>query len=236
MASLSAEAFMYGNFKQLVKNKAPLDRLLLAAAPLRCLLLRANRTSFIAVVDHECVHIFEQREASNVQLLSKESPRHFIVGILQHIANRKCNEFVRAVILASNGTLKKLVDTNKFADAHDIAKMAFMYAQHRKGYRGPKGISRGFELASYLDGRGENRCPDPELRKKLLQSSNKIVKDIVAICRKEKINFTQVPLKELNELIVLLGEQQDYDTREVSSSSVLNGPARRPDTERIFFF
>lgn len=236
MASLSAEAFMYGNFKQLVKNKAPLDRLLLAAAPLRYLLLRANRTGLIAAVDHECVHIFEQREASNVQLLSKESPRYFIVGILEHIANRKCNDFVRAVILASNGTLKKLVDTNKFADAHDIAKMTFMYAQHRKGYRGPKGISRGFELASYLDGRGENRCPDPELRKKLLQLSNKIVKDIIAICREENINFAQVPLKELNELIALLGEQQDYDTLEVSSSTcrVWNGPARRADTDQFF--
>ena len=216
MATLTAEAFMYGNFKGLVKNKAPLDKLLLAAAPLRHLLRHANRTGLIGAVDHECVQIFEQREASSVQLLSKDSPRHFIVGILEHIANRRCNDFVRAVILASNGTLKRLVDTNKFADAHDIAKMTFMYAQHRKGYRGPKGISRGFELASYLDGRGENKCPDPELRKKMLQLSNKIVKDIIAICREEKINFAQVPLKELNELIALLGEQQDYDTLEVS--------------------
>ncbi|KAI5360579.1 Putative AAA+ ATPase domain, tetratricopeptide-like helical domain superfamily [Septoria linicola] len=215
MASLTAEAFMYSNFKQLVKTKAPLDKLLLAAAPLRHLLRFANRSGLIAAVDHECVEIFKHREASSVQLLSKESPQFFIVGILEHIANRRCTDFVRAVILASNATLKKLVDSNQFADAHDIAKMTFMYAQHRKGYRGPRGIARGFELASYLDGRGENKCPDPELRKKLLQLSNKIVKDIIAICREDKINFAQVPLKELNELIALLGEQQDYDTLEM---------------------
>ncbi|PPJ58058.1 hypothetical protein CBER1_03847 [Cercospora berteroae] len=215
MASLTAEAFMYGNFKQLVKSKAALDKLLLAAAPLRHLLRFANRSGLITSVDQQCVDIFVQREASSVQLLSKDSPRHFIVGILEHISNRKCTDFVRAVILASNATLKKVVDNNQFADAHDIAKMTFMYAQHRKGYRGSKGIARGFELASYLDGRGENKCPDPELRKKLLQLSNKIVIDIIVICREDKINFAQVPLKELNELIALLGEQQDYDTLEM---------------------
>jgi hypothetical protein len=215
MASLTSEYIMYQNFKQLVKNKAALDKLLLAAAPLRQHLRFWNRTALVGAVDHECVQIFVQREASSVQLLSKDSPRHFIIGIMDYIGNRKHVEFVRAVIIASNGTLKKLIDNNQFQDAHDIAKMTFMYAQHRNGYRGPKGISRGFELASYLDGRGENKCPDPELRKKMLQLSNKIVKDIIVICREQQINFAQVPLKELNELIALLGEQGDYDTLEV---------------------
>lgn len=92
--------------------------------------------------------------------------------------------------------------------------MAFSYAQYRNGYRGTRAVARGFGLASQLDGRGENRCPDPELRKKLLQLSNNIIKDIMKICREQKINFAQVQLTELNELIALLGEQKDYDTLE----------------------
>lgn len=37
------------------------------------------------------------------------------------------------------------------------------------------------------------------------------------ICREQKINFAQVQLSELNELIALLGEQKDYDTLEVDT-------------------
>lgn len=215
MASLTAESVMYSNFKKLVSNKASLEKMLLAAAPLRHLLRYWKHDHLVSAVDHVCVHTFNTREASSVPLLSKDSPRYFIVSILDYIANRKCIDFGRSVILASTKTLKQLIDNSKFADAHDVAKMSFMVAQHRKGYSGPKGISRGFELASYLDGRGENRCPDPELRKKLLTLSNQIVKDILKICREQKINLAQVSLKELNELIALLGEQQDYETLEV---------------------
>ncbi|KXS96240.1 hypothetical protein AC579_6698 [Pseudocercospora musae] len=222
MSSLHAEAIMYSTFKQLVKSKASLDKLLLAAAPLRHLLRFWNHGHLITSVDSQCVEIFVTREAANVSLLSKESPRYFIVGILDHISNRKCLDFVRSVILSSTKTLKHLVDNNKFADAHDVAKMSFMYAQYRKGYSGSKGISRGFELASYLDGRGENRCPDAELRKKLLVLSNQIIKDILKICREQKINLAQVSLKELNELIALLGEQQDYETLEELLNSLWN--------------
>ncbi|EME77291.1 uncharacterized protein MYCFIDRAFT_60116 [Pseudocercospora fijiensis CIRAD86] len=222
MSRVTAESIAYANFKQLVKSKASLDKLLLAAAPLRHLLRVCHHAHLIPSVDSPCVDIFVAREAANVSLLSKHSPRLFIVGILDHIANRKCLDFVRSVILSTTKTVQHLVDNNKFADAHDVAKMSFLYAQFRKGYSGPKGISRGFELASYLDGRGENRCPDAELRKKLLALSNQIVKDILNICREQQINLAQVSLTELNELIALLGEQQDYETLEELLNTLWN--------------
>ncbi|CZT25011.1 related to NACHT domain protein [Ramularia collo-cygni] len=214
MAAVTAEYIYYGNFRQLVSTKASLDKILIAAAPLRHLLRRWNRTGLIGTVDHEAVRIFTEREASSVQLLSKDSPRQFIVGILDYLGNRKTIDFVRIVIIASNKTLGRLIANNQFNEAHDVAKMSFMYAQHRKGFAGPKAIGRGFELASYLDGRGENRCPDEKLRKTLLQLSNSIIKDILRICKEQNINLAQIQLKELNELIALLGEQEDYDTLE----------------------
>lgn len=215
MSSIKAQWILFGNYKHLVDNKAGLDKLLLAAAPLRYQLKYWNRQSILQNVDDQAVKMFIEREASGIQLLSKDaSSRHFIVGILDHIGNRKNVDFVRAVIIASNNTLKRLVDNNQFKEAHDVAKMAFKYAQYRKGYKGPQAISRGFTLASYLDGRGENRCPEPELRKQLLVLSNEIIKDILKICREEKINLVHVQVSELNELIALLGEQKDYETLE----------------------
>ncbi|EME41438.1 hypothetical protein DOTSEDRAFT_46432 [Dothistroma septosporum NZE10] len=214
MASLKAESILYTNFTHLVSTKAGLDKVLVAASPLRYLLQKRNRTLLVSTVEHEAVELFVSKEAANVQLISKGSPRHFVVGIMDYLGNRKTQDFVRAVILASNKTVSKLIAGNQFQDAHDVAKMAFMYAQYRNGYRGSRAISRGFGLASQLDGRGENKCPDPELRKKLLQLSNNIIKDILKICKEQKLNLAQVQLSELNELIALLGEQGDYDTLE----------------------
>lgn len=214
MATVTAEYIYYNNFRQLVSSKASLDKILIAAAPLRHLLHRWNRTGLIGTVDHEAVQIFTEREASSVQLMSKDSPRHFIVGILDYLGNKKTIDFVRVVIVASNKTLGRLIEKNQFSEAHDVAKMSFMYAQYRKGFQGPKAIGRGFELASYLDGRGENRCPDEKLRRTLLQLSNSIIKDILRICKEQNINMAQIQLRELNDLIALLGEQEDYDTLE----------------------
>jgi hypothetical protein len=58
--------------------------------------------------------------------------------------------------------------------------------------------------------------------KKVLQLSNRIVKEILTICKDQQINLAQVQLSELNELIALLGEQADYETLEWLLTSLWN--------------
>lgn len=205
---------MYREFRSLVNNKASLDKILIAAAPLRYLLLQWKRTTLANTVEQEAIKIFVEREASSVQLLSKRSPQHFIVGILEYLGNRRSIDFVAVVIRACNKKLASLIKNLQFEEAHDIAKMCYSYASYRKGFRGAHGIGLGFKLASQLDGRGENCCQDKELRQKLLTLSNGIIKDVLKSCREQNISLTRIKLAELNELIALLGEQKDWDTLE----------------------
>lgn len=214
-----AENIYFEQFRRVMKQRSGLDKIVIAAAPLRHFLLRRNRKDMAQSLEEQIVQLFIQRDTADLKLMSQQSPRIFIVSILDHLGARKTTNFVRAVILASNKTLSKLIENNKFAEAYDVANIAFIYAQYHKGYHGPRAISRGFELASYLDGRGENRCPDETMRKKLLQLSNSIIKEILKICQEQKINMAQVQLAELNQLIGLLGEQGDYETLEVSMNS-----------------
>ena len=208
------ESIAYHNYRTVMSKRSGLDKIVMAAAPLRYFLVRRNRKDMAQTLEEQIVQLFIQRDTADLKLLSQESPRVFIVSILDHLGSRKTTNFVRAVILASNKTLAKLIDNNKFSEAYDVANIAFIYAQYHKGYHGPRAVSRGFELASYLDGRGENRCPDENLRKKLLQLSNSIIKEILKICQQQNINMAQVQLPELNQLIGLLGEQTDYETLE----------------------
>lgn len=222
-AELQAERMYYVNFRKVISGRSGLDKIVIAAAPLRFFLLKRGRKEQAQSLEQQIVALFNQRDLSGFTLEAKNtSPTIFIIGILDFLGMKKRPDFVKAVIVATNRNLNKLVAGNKFADAYDVANVGFKYAQVHKGYEKPGAISMGFELASQLDGRGENKCPDETLRKKLLQLSNRIVKEILTICKDQQINLAQVQLSELNELIALLGEQADYETLEWLLTSLWN--------------
>jgi len=222
-AELQAERMYYANFKKVTSGRSGLDKIVIAAAPLRFFLNKRNRKEQAHSLEQQIVSLFVQRDLSGFTLEDKNtSPTVFITGILEYLGKRKSPDFVRAVIVATNRNLSKLVEQSKFAAAYDVANVGFKYAQVHKGYEKPGAISMGFELASQLDGRGENKCPEEGLRKKLLQLSNRIVKEILTICKDQNINLAQVQLTELNELIALLGEQGDWETLESLLTSLWN--------------
>ena len=223
MADIIAEAVYYEKFRRAMKANEDLDKIVLAAAPLRWFLVKRNLNDFVATLEDEIVQLFIQRDITQLKLLSKASPRIFIVAILEHLGNRKSKNFVRSVILASNDRVAVLTKTKKFPEAYDVANCAFIFAVSHDGYSGPKAIGHGFKLASCIVGRDGERCPDEGLRKQMLQLSNRIVKEILNICKRTKINFAQVQLPELNQLVVLLGEQEDYETLEVRYQIILSG-------------
>jgi len=215
MADLTMEYIYFEQFRKSLLNNENLKLILLAAAPLRYFLRRNKQQVMITVVEEQAIGLFVKRDASELNTLSKESPRIFIIAILDHLGNGRSKNFDRSVILASNDRVSKLTKAKKFAEAYDIANLAFVYASKYDGYNGPRSIGLGFKLASLLVGREGEKCPDAALRKKMLQLSNRIVKKILDISKQLNINFAQVQLYELSHLSALLGEQQDYETLEV---------------------
>jgi tetratricopeptide (TPR) repeat protein len=216
MADLTMEYLYFEQFHQTLINNESLTNILLAAAPLRWFLRRNGQDEMITVVEDQAVSLFVKRDARDLNTLSKESPRIFIIGIMDHLGNGRNKSFNRSVILASNDSVTKLTKAKKFPEAYDIAHLGYLYASKNDGYNGPRAISMGFKLASLLVGREGEKCQDAALRKKMLELSNKIVKRIFEICKSLNINFAQVQLYELSHLSLLLGEQEDYETLEVS--------------------
>lgn len=222
MASLQLECIYFEQFRQTLLNNESLTNILLAAAPLRFFLRQNGQDDMITVVEDQAVGLFEKRDAQDLHCLSKETPRIFIVGILDHLGSGRNKDFNRSVILASNESVAKLTKAKKFPEAYDIANLGFLYASKHDGYNGPRSIGLGFKLASLLVGRGSEKATDAALRKKMLDLSNKIVRKILDICKNLKINFAQIQLFELSHLSVLLGEQHDYETLEVSRNPLIS--------------
>ena len=215
MASLTMEYIYFEQFRQTLQNNESLTNILLAAAPLRFFLRQNAQDDMVTVVEDQAVGLFEKRDAQDLHTLSKESPRIFIVGIMDHLGSGRNKDFNRSVILASNDSTAKLTKVKKFPEAYDIANLGFLYASKHDGYNGPRSIGMGFKLASLLVGRESEKAADANLRKKMLELSNKIVRKILDICKHLNINFAQIQLYELSHLSVLLGEQNDYATLEV---------------------
>jgi intracellular sulfur oxidation DsrE/DsrF family protein len=211
MASLTMEYIYFAQFRHTLQNNESLTNILLTAAPLRFFLCQNGQDEMITVVENQAIGLFEKRDAQD-----RETPRIFIVGILDHLGSGRNKDFNRSVILASNDSVAKLTKAKKSPEAYDIANLGFLYASKHDGYNGPRSIGMGFKLASLLVGRDTEKATDSALRKKMLDLSNKIVRKILDICKNLKINFAQIQLYELSHLSVLLGEQHDYETLEVS--------------------
>jgi len=217
MADLTAEFMYFEQFRITMSGKSSMKNILLSAAPLRAYLLRKQFSDLATFVEDEVVALFMKRDAADLNVMSKESPRLFIVSILEYLGAHKGIDFNKAVILASNIHVASLTKAKKFSESYDVAHLAFLFASNHKGYDGPQSIGHGFKLASLLVGRDGEKCPDAVLRKKTLELSNRIVRKIIEISKSLKINFAQVQLSELSHLTALLGEQEDWTTLEVSN-------------------
>ncbi|GAB7366186.1 hypothetical protein MBLNU230_g7746t1 [Neophaeotheca triangularis] len=220
---LLSERLYYNEFYKVIQERSSFEALIKAAAPLRHYLLKRDRKQQAQSVVSRVVTIANEHDLKSFSLEAKTtSPAIFITGILDYMGLRRNAAYERAVILATNKVLRGLVQNKKFAEAFDIASIGFKYAKAHEGYWNIGLLSSGFALASQLDGRGVNRCPDETLRKKMLQLSNTVVKDLLQVARKQGIDLAQVQLSELNELVAMLGEQGDWDTLESLLSSLWN--------------
>jgi tetratricopeptide (TPR) repeat protein len=213
-ADLTMEYIYFEQFHQAMNKNAILMDILIAAAPLRYFLRRTGQQEMITVVEEQAVGLFIKRDAQDLNTQSKDSPRLFIIGILDHLGNGRNKSFNRSVILGTNDSVSKLIKAKKFPEVYDVANLGFMYATKHDAYNGARAISMGFKLASLLTGRSDEKCADATLYKKLLELSNKIVKKILEICKQLDLNFAQVQLYELSHLSALLGQQEDYETLE----------------------
>lgn len=205
----------FEDYRKIVKSNGSLQDILTTAAALRVFLVKIKRNDAVVALDKEVAAVFVARDGSKMKLLSGNSAQILMTAIMEYLGAHRKSTFIKAVVLASNERLAKLMASEHYAEAYDIANCAFEFALENEGYSGPKGISHGFSLASNLAGVGyAKKCSDANLRKQMLQLSNSIAKKILEVCKQQKINFTQIQLRELDRLVELLGVQEDYETLE----------------------
>lgn len=219
ISDIVMESVFFEHYRRSIKQNDSFEVIFAIGARLRCLLLSRNRIEITTLIEDELVEVFMAREASVLKLQSGVSARTFVISILEYLGRHKSQDFISSVSHATNDRLAVLIKIKKFREAYELAMCTSRYVHAHSGYKTAADVSHGFKLAIFMAGRGEERCPDEQLRKQMLDLSRHMLKDVLDICKTLKIEMSRVPLPELNRLVGLLGDQQDWVTLEVSQAS-----------------
>lgn len=215
LADLIAMSLYFEQYRQLIKISEKFEAVTTPAARLRRLLISRNRVELSSIVENELVQAFKIQEKAVIGGCSDASVRSFVVAILEHLSNGiQSKNFVHSVSIACNARLSMLVQQAKHQEAYELAQCTFSYLKAHNGYSTPADISSGFKLAIYMSGRKGTRCTNDALRAKMLSISRDTLTEVLRICKDNSINLVQMQLTELNDLIALMGEQQDYEKLE----------------------
>lgn len=125
-----------------------------------------------------------------------------------HLINAGCN--------SGTNEVRTLLAHSKFQEALELATCVHQFVYSHQGYHNLDNISNGFKIALYLAGRGATRSSDANVRKHLLTTAKTFIEEIVAVSRQIKVDFRRTPVNDLNELVGLLGEVQNFRDLEVS--------------------
>lgn len=219
MADLLTETILYETYTGCVKSQKNVDVVLSAGARLYVFLVKSSRKEQSAIVQDELHKIFITKWGSVVKTRI-EITQIFVISLLEvlghttrhiHIGNAACQ--------SSTSKVRELLEKGQFHEAYDVADFAFHFIEQQRAYHHLQNVGYGFKLSALMANRGRQMPSgekfEPDLRNKMLVLSRMIIGEVLKACKDSKINFLRLKPGELNELVALLGEQENYFDLEV---------------------
>ncbi|KAL2833125.1 hypothetical protein BJY01DRAFT_253617 [Aspergillus pseudoustus] len=227
LASLTTELVYFEEFQHQIKSSSTFLSISSSAARLYHFLITNQRHSIATRVANDFVSFFLAHEGKQIGFKSSSEVKVFLMMVLHYFSARQSQDIVRSIGIASNAHIIELVKTQRFDEACELALAAFKYISAQSTYRTP-GVAR-FVLALSMNVSGRGVQANEAARKKMLQVSATILKDVLNVISELRINIAQVGLEHLNSLIGLLGEQGDYRTLAIVLTSVWNSREAQRD-------
>ncbi|KAF4553418.1 Hypothetical protein D9617_7g031460 [Elsinoe fawcettii] len=208
MADLKFQVIQYDCIRRSIKAQKSTEVLLNAGS--LCGFLRQREAGFMIRVIEDDLVVYFKREFK-LQLRVEVSIKVFIVSVLGYV---RTTCIMTSILAAVNRRVTDSMNQRQWNEAFDVASIGLSYIKSHGGFDGPVTVGLGFRLALLLASRGTEMCNHEALRKDLLHLSNKIVRELLQVCKDQEINLARVKMPELNQLAALLGDQKDYHTLE----------------------
>ena len=211
MAELTTESLYYEQYTQCFSSTTSVEVIFSSASQLYTFLSERKRTTQAARVVEQIATEFQKREASHVKITNVASIRVFIVTMLEYLSTHRTTDLVRSVSIAGNERVKQLMLKQSFREAIDVATIVFEYVHAHGGYSAR--MQHGFILAMLIAGRNQS-VSDQTSRQGMQDLCKRILREMLVTCEKSSIKMAEIQYPDLNLIISLMGEQQDYPALE----------------------
>ncbi|KAL8713127.1 MAG: hypothetical protein Q9220_002648 [cf. Caloplaca sp. 1 TL-2023] len=214
MADYLTESVLYESYIR--SSSASATTMLGHVARLRAFLHRHKRHSQIERLDDESMQIFIKTWSLKAQ---PHIQKLFYISLLEQIGEEGRDINVGNIACRSNlARAKNLLQQGRAQEAYDITSCAFNFAIQQHTYHKIDNVPYGFKLSGLmveLDAEGPMTVNiETQLRQKMRQLSQDIVHEVIKACKEAKIEFVRFQLKDLDQLITVLGKQQNYSDLE----------------------
>lgn len=152
-------------------------------------------------------------------LSSSRSPDKDVVGqfystCLKEIAHE---DYQIRIINDTTRRVHNLCESSRFREAYDLSGLLQSFVHLTGGLHNVESIKTGIKLCLYLNGHETKKCPDRKLAETMSIQSKVLLQEIISASRTLGVRFSELPFDEINELVTLLGEQENFEELEVSA-------------------
>jgi tetratricopeptide (TPR) repeat protein len=221
MTEILVETTLHEHYNLCLKSETDTTVLLTHTARLRAFLVAQQRFDQVQILEHQTFEIFKKWRASLMKTSTKETVLVFFVALLVQLGNDQREiKFDTAACIASVETVAELLQEGKFKAAFEVAQFSFEFLHQQGAYHCLENIPYYFRLSALLAGRersNKDKAIEPELHQHMLKHSQHIIREVFIVFKESKIDVSRLKVEDLDNIVALLGTQQNYAELEVRS-------------------
>ncbi|KAJ5923455.1 hypothetical protein N7454_008700 [Penicillium verhagenii] len=211
-AALTTEYLYFEKFRAVLGSKnVKLQQTMTTVARMHAFLRSHRRLTAATQVVDQYTNFFLANEGSHLNIDHKQA-KVFIETTLDYFSNHVSRDYLRSVAIASYNRAAQQLDSEDFSSACHLALAAMKYIGACNGYSSQATVKLVFKLGLLIAGREIDTRPEVSDKKYMLSASATILRDTLGYFKEHNIELAQLDLANVNSLIKVLDEQQDYQT------------------------
>lgn len=206
MADLMSETLLYQAYQRAITQKSKFDVVFTSGAKLAIFYQSRQRGEEYNRTWNELFEIF----ATQMSAANKQSAvlREFFTLVLGEIFE---NRYDSQIPQLTAEKIHEKMTASKFAEAYELALYLDKYTHLQGGWRSNSKVESGFQIVLTLSGRtGTPKITDQKIASQTTEITRTILSEVLRAARDLNIRFVSMPMKQLNDIVALLGEQQNY--------------------------
>jgi AraC-like DNA-binding protein len=209
--SLSQESGVYSEY-QTSLTRHDLVTTLVTGQKLHVLQTEQRRTTAATKTQGSLYEYFCNSLSVSPALRSKDVVHQFYNLCRREVVNPAYNI---NIITETTHMVRDLCNASRFQDAADLTGVFHSFVHLTDGLNNHEAIFTAIKLCLYLNGYHTSKCSDSGTAKNMAFESQMLLQEIMARARHLKIEFSELPFAELNDLVTVLGEHEMFDDLEV---------------------